>query len=789
MSDHVLNLFRIENLDAVAVPYRVFEVDIPCLSGTADDDHPHELLNVLATQIAYGNHVPVAILRRNGVPFVAVPGEAKLSRLDYNLTPEVAALRPRDDVFTARVHGGDAEARSVALAFVGFHLRSPAWRSPELWSAGASTYYSKRPLNFRENGRDVDIYEGFTFRIVEVEEAVYLAVDLKHRYVESGWLLEGRRAEDRAKLRMRHVLYHFGNQWYRAQLLDVLGRSIKETKFTMPDGSGTTNVFDYTLAKCGAGGAPWVVSLDPRSAAVAYQKPGSKLKRYGAAALCKLLLPTSDCSVSRLHSRSVRSPQTRMDRVAEIVRRYFQEVSMGGMLVRIARTPLSEEGRRFHFPRLRFGQNRVVRFGSPSNNGAIPARDLGQARMGNLLDPRGGFAVTSPLARQYLVMPEGLPRAIGEDFKSRLLKTTREFLHRSYDAKLVLYEDRDRRTLKAQVDAIVKALDDAGVDGARGVLMLPEEAKPELHNYVKRATKERFQFQCVAAAKLRSHYIAALRHGNTHGGWRVSPEAERNYVSYLRYASLGLLLVNRQWPFVLEDATNYDAYIGLDVLNHTAAFTFFYQGGRLCHVQACESKRREKLTREQVRHMVYKHLKEDVRRLERPPRSLILRRDGRSYECEWRGLRDAVEQLKREGILPGDVLVGVVDVAKSTASSVRLVTKSPDGLRNPNIGAWRAFSECEGIVCTTGWPARLRGTVHPLHVRVAFGTLDIVKILEDTSAMSLLCWSAPDRCMRLPVDLKLCDEYLRAVASDADEEGAVFGKSEENTMVAAAVAG
>jgi hypothetical protein len=33
--------------------------------------------------------------------------------------------------------------------------------------------------------------------------------------------------------------------------------------------------------------------------------------------------------------------------------------------------------------------------------------------------------------------------------------------------------------------------------------------------------------------------------------------------------------------------------------------------------------------------------------------------------------------------------------------------------------------------------------------------------------------------MRLPVDLKLCDEHLRAFAGRADEDKAVFGESEE----------
>lgn len=45
--------------------------------------------------------------------------------------------------------------------------------------------------------------------------------------------------------------------------------------------------------------------------------------------------------------------------------------------------------------------------------------------------------------------------------------------------------------------------------------------------------------------------------------------------------------------------------------------------------------------------------------------------------------------------------------------------------------------------------------------------------------MAQLCWPTPTGCMRLPVDLKLCDEHLRAFAGRADEDKAVFGESEE----------
>ena len=158
----------------------------------------------------------------------------------------------------------------------------------------------------------------------------------------------------------------------------------------------------------------------------------------------------------------------------------------------------------------------------------------------------------------------------------------------------------------------------------------------------------------------------------------------------------------------------------------------------------------------------------------------MLRRDGRSYHSEWLGFGDAIDRLIADGILPNDIVYGVVEVHKRSAPNLRLVNLLDDGtVRNPIIGAWEKLNTQEGIICTTGYPLFFQGTANPLSVRIAWGNLRIEYVLEDTFAMSQLCWPVPDRGMRLPIDLKLCDEYLRAVASDTDDDEAEYGGFED----------
>jgi hypothetical protein len=130
-----------------------------------------------------------------------------------------------------------------------------------------------------------------------------------------------------------------------------------------------------------------------------------------------------------------------------------------------------------------------------------------------------------------------------------------------------------------------------------------------------------------------------------------------------------------------------------------------------------------------------------------------------------------------------DVVFGVVEIHKTSAEGVRLVEEFDDGsLRNPNIGAWDVIDRQNGILCTTGFPFRFRGTVNPLLVRIVAGDLNLVDIMEDTFWMSLLCWPVPDRCMRLSIDLKLCDDFLRSIAATADDDEGQFGHDEDEGM-------
>ena len=79
-----------------------------------------------------------------------------------------------------------------------------------------------------------------------------------------------------------------------------------------------------------------------------------------------------------------------------------------------------------------------------------------------------------------------------------------------------------------------------------------------------------------------------------------------------------------------------------------------------------------------------------------------------------------------------------------------------------------------GIVTTTGRPFEFPGTAKPLTAVIVEGPLRIDWILEDLFAFSQLAFAAPDKCERLPITIKLNDEFLEPISADADEEAALY---------------
>jgi len=123
----------------------------------------------------------------------------------------------------------------------------------------------------------------------------------------------------------------------------------------------------------------------------------------------------------------------------------------------------------------------------------------------------------------------------------------------------------------------------------------------------------------------------------------------------------------------------------------------------------------------------------------------------------------------------------IVDVHKTSFRSLRLAVKDYKGnLKNPVIGSYFILNDKEGMILNTGFPFIPQGTANPLDINIADGDIKIEPILEDIFSLSQLVWSAPDKCSRIPITIKLSDEFLKPLATITDEEAIYSEESSED---------
>jgi len=249
-----------------------------------------------------------------------------------------------------------------------------------------------------------------------------------------------------------------------------------------------------------------------------------------------------------------------------------------------------------------------------------------------------------------------------------------------------------------------------------------------------------------------------------------------------------ILLTNQRWPFVLETRLNADLTIGLDVKQHTAGLVIVgSNGGDIQAMPPKKSHQKEKLTERQMQAYLVEAIRRAAENRNGRLTTILLQRDGRAFESEIKGAHAAIALLKKEGVLPQEATLTIIEISKSAPVRLRLFDvgfkNNRPWVENPQVGNYCIINDIEGYLCSTGRAFRHKGTVRPLHIRRIEGSLSIQQCLEDVFYLTCLTWTRPEDCSRNPVTAKLNDRFLSEVATDFDENAlddeAVLAEEEE----------
>jgi hypothetical protein len=391
MKQHAFNLYPVANQDDLRFSYRYVEVDGELGAASDDPDLAPKNLNLLAKKVAFGQELPVAIVRRGEKPLLAVASDHPIKRCEYQLTPHVVSLRPQDEIHAVTFSNLDEITRQIALSFLDWELRGPLYRHKDLWRSSPNTCFRKKPVNVDDTRRSFDIYGGFSPRFLFVEGLLHIAVPVLYCYTDSQWA--DKAFDNRAIQRLggRKMLYHFGSQVYPVKFQKRTGKTLRAQQFC-PEGTNTTaNVYDWTVEK--AGQAPAGRRLDPDSPAIQYRNVGNEEERYGALSLCKLMLNNDDPRVARSRREHQRNPKQRIESATGIVKAFLAGLSLSGVTLKFGTVPRSAPAKHFDYPEIRFGNGRVMRVSKTPNNDRVLLRDLARTRLAMLEDKNIGFAV------------------------------------------------------------------------------------------------------------------------------------------------------------------------------------------------------------------------------------------------------------------------------------------------------------------------------------------------------------------------------------------------------------
>lgn len=795
MRRHTSTLFRIDNLSKLSFPFKLMQIDLQEIENDpALNNRNMEKVKMKLSSETYG---PVAPYYKDGEKYIAVKASSTIKSVDINLAPMVAKATLLPQEYNIDFSSLSGENRELAIRFLEFSIKEHLGNHPKIWRYNSNQYFLRKPI-FLEPHSNIDVYSGFSFKIVSLMDgSFYLALDLSYKYTDKKFLHEYLQVQNdeamRKKLKGKRCLYFGGDSWYQVQIAGF-GKPIKEHEFSDKDGKKHT-VYEYAINNTRSETFNMKAHLFPDTPALIMNYPGNTTKYLaGASCLAKLLHTTSDDYVNGMHSKTIQSPKDRFYYLKTFVKYNFNGIIFNNVELQINHQPLSENLKIFPLPSLKFKNDVSIKSVAIDDKYERNIEDYGKMRRLNIL--KNGVLSNTAFTPQYLLIPDsiefGLSKSIQENFTTEMKRLASNF----EDFNLIIYKDLKGTSAYRQFQEIKSALERHSATHGNAIFLLPEEEcssryLENLHDCVKKSLYKNFRFQCASAKNISSFYQSYIDK-NQNVKYNLKQETLRTYRSYMSYLLFEYLIVNQKWPFALSKPLNYDIHIGLDVHDHYAGFVFFYRNGEKIVFDFSEvtnktgTYRNEKISSKVIVDKLLENLKRHIPLYANNPNGIVLVRDGRSFGEETRALKTVMEELSKEGVINREQMKwAVVDIHKSTSIPYR-IAKEDSGyynLTNPISGTYKLFDKNSGFLFTTGYPFKILGTVQPLYISLAEGNICIESIMQDVFNQCMLAFSAPDKGGSLPVVLKLIDTMISPFAHQTTEKILEDQEEEVGTLI------
>ncbi|MGH2647993.1 MAG: hypothetical protein ACRDE8_10515, partial [Ginsengibacter sp.] len=513
----------------------------------------------------------------------------------------------------------------------------------------------KKPVYSGEES-SIEIFGGFTFKLVQLADGnFYICLDLTSKYIDKHYLSyyvnENNKNTVGAKFRGRRFLYHNGDDWYTTEVAGF-GKKLTEHEFSF-DGT-THNVFDYISHKTKNHKLNTAALMKPDDITMLYNYPGRSMESHnGASSLAKMLYNTSDPEVKALHRYSIKDPSRRFETIGKNINRYFQNIIFNKKSLKISANSVVEQVRHFATPELKYNNDKILKVGHYSTGASASLREFGAERKQYITD--NGIINKSPFDAQFLIVPDYINKELVEAFKKNAEWQIKKLAPAFMNFKVIRYKVLENQSATNQIREIEKVLQQQNASSGFALFVLPDlscDSKRHINNFhdcLKSKFYPGLKVQCASASRIKSFFQSFTTYDNRGFEYRVPEHKKPRFRSYLFYLVMEHLIVNRKWPFALVKNLHYDIYIGVDVHERYAGFTFFFKNGE--HIfffpvqvpRKNKSQRAEKLKATLLYKMMYEKLKLFIPMYAGNPNGIIIIRGGRSFGEEEKALCSTIE--------------------------------------------------------------------------------------------------------------------------------------------------
>lgn len=793
MRNHTQNLFRVNNLADLDFSYKLVEVDLQHMPG--QEATYNTALQKVSYKIASEIGGPAAIVFRNGKHFIAIPANRNFEELRIKTNPFTVNAKLIDEVQHINVRNAGRYSHEIISKFLDFEIRQQVKGSFGLWDINSYQFFLKNPIQTTTES-NIDIFGGFKYRLIQQEDGSYFIVlDLAYKYLDKYYLpeyIDEKNYNERIKqFKGRKCLYQNGDNWYP---VEIVGFGKKIALHETAIDNANQSVLDYISDNTKHSKFKTTGLMSPEHLALLYRYPGRVMEpHHGATSLAKLIYNTNDQEVKALHKFSIKPPDKKFEYIGNSINRYFQNLQYNGVQLAISNRPEVEKENFFLMPELKGNNGQIlsVRHGGDGNT---ELSDYGAARKKMICD--NGILNKSDFDNQYLIVPNNLDRNTVDAFKKHATGYLKKLAPNFTDFKVITYTAKPQLAATLQVQEIEVLLQKQNALDGFALFVLPDLLRQQnrsiknFHDCLKNKFFPNLKFQCASAYKIKSFYQPYTN--NSNGSkiieHRLIPSLEYKFKSYLFNLMMEYLLVNRKWPFSLVNNLHYDIYIGIDVHERYAGFTFFYKNGEnifFDHKRVAKktaANRYEKLKKDFIAGMLLKKLESHISKYAPNPNGIVIIRDGRSFGEEELALNEVIEKLAEKGLVNAEsIKKGVIDLHKQSAIPLRIAsgTNGYNKFENPRAGSYKFTKLNESFLFNTGYPFQIPGTAKPLHLILQSGDVDFKLVMEDLFAQTMMAFSAPDRSNSLPVVIKLIDTFLEPLAAAFEDEIAEEEEIEE----------